>query len=743
MRAAADAVLRLGVSMLALGAAPALAQQTDAADPDVILVTAQKRTQDVLEIGGTVRVVGQAQLEARRVTEVRDLAALIPNLDVKEQVPGAMPVVTIRGVGLDDFSSANNPSAGIYIDEVYVASLAQMSFDFFDLERIEVLKGPQGTLYGRNSTAGAINIVTAKPKLGEFGARVAGGLGNWQSYDLEGMVNVPLGETAALRIAAKTIQQDKGFFRNRVNGENYGDRNLFLGRAQLHFEPTDALTIDAKIEGQRSRSGMGQPEFWGAIPSPANPGATCPGDRSCVDFFGYNDTDGDPFTGDWSVDNRYTIDQVSASLRVAYDFGGVTLTSVTGWQDFDREFLIDTDASPRRITDFGQEDHVRQWSQELRLSGETAGINWIVGGFYSYDHVETANPGFLQDLFNTTTLSQLEQDTRSAALFGNAEWPIAERLTLVTGVRYTWEEKEAVGGTVDFVSQPPASFLSLAPFGTGPVQISSVDDRISDRNWSWKVGLNWEVADSTLLYVSASQGVKSGGFFSGVTVNSAQLQPYLPERLIALEAGAKGRASDIGLTYDAAIFYYDYKDVQTFIRDTSGGLPIQRLGNVDSAEIYGLDADIQYRPVGLEALTLQAGLGLLHTRLSSFASSGGVVPAGNRLPNAPKVTFNGSAAYTIGLGDDLGLTLLGAVRQSGDAFKDALNDPLIAQGSFWMFDARATLASSPGGWEVALWGRNLSDTRYVVQGNNSQSLGYVYRFYNAPRTWGVSFAKRF
>lgn len=743
MTAVAKAVLCAGASVLALGAAPALAQQADGADPDIILVTAQKRTQDVLEIGGTVRVIGQAQLETRRVTEVRDLAALIPNLDVKEQVPGAMPVVTIRGVGLDDFSSANNPSAGIYIDEVYVASLAQMSFDFFDLERIEVLKGPQGTLYGRNSTAGAINIVTAKPKLGEFDGRVAGGVGNWQSYDLEGMVNVPLGETAALRIAAKTIQQNKGFFHNRVNDENYGHRNLFLGRAQLRFEPTDALTIDAKIEGQRSRSGMGQPEFWGAIPSPSNPGATCPGDRSCTDFFGYNDTDGDPFTGDWSVDDRYTIDQVSASLRIAYDFGGVTLTSVTGWQDFDRNFLIDTDASPRRITDFGQEDHVRQWSQELRLSGETAGINWIVGGFYSDDHVETANPGFLQDLFNTTTLSQLEQDTQSAALFANAEWPIAERLTLVTGARYTWEEKEAVGGTVDFVSQPPASFLSLAPFGTGPVQISSVDDRITDRNWSWKVGLNWEVADSTLLYVSASQGVKSGGFFSGVTVNSAQLQPYLPERLIALEAGAKGRASDIGLTYDAAVFYYDYTDVQTFIRDTSGGLPIQRLGNVDSAEIYGLDADLQYRPVGLEALTLQVGLGLLHTRLSSFASSAGVVPAGNRLPNAPEFTLNGSAAYTIGFGDDLGLTLLGAVRHSGDAFKDALNDPLIAQGSFWMFDARATLASTPGGWEVALWGRNLTDTRYVVQGNNSQSLGYVYRFYNAPRTWGVSFAKRF
>ena len=286
MTAIAQAALRIGVSLLALSAGPVLAQQADGSEADTILVTAQKRTQDVLEIGGTVRVVGQAQLETRRVTEVRDLAALIPNLDVKEQVPGAMPVVTIRGVGLDDFSSANNPSAGIYIDEVYVASLAQMSFDFFDLERIEVLKGPQGTLYGRNSTAGAINIVTAKPKLGEFGARVAGGLGNWQSYDLEGMVNVPLGDTAALRIASKTIQQNKGFYRNRVNGEDYGDRNLFLGRAQLRIEPTDALTIDAKIEGQRSRSGMGQPEFWGALPSPGNPGATCPGDRSCVDFFG-------------------------------------------------------------------------------------------------------------------------------------------------------------------------------------------------------------------------------------------------------------------------------------------------------------------------------------------------------------------------------------------------------------------------------------------------------------------------
>lgn len=730
------ALLSSTILGLALVAGPAFAQE--AVQLEEVTVTAQKRAQDVLDVGATLDVVGAGELESRRVEQVRDLTSVSSNLDIKEQVPGAMPIITIRGVGLDDFSSTNNPSAGIYVDEVYLASLAQMSFDLFDLERVELLKGPQGTLYGRNSTAGALNIVTAKPSTDGFAARAAAGFGAFKAYELEGMVNIPVSDTLAFRIAGKTLQQDEGYWYNRVIGSDIGRRDVWLGRAQLRWTPTDDLDVNLKVEGQRVRSEMGQGEFFGALPSPLSPGVACPGDSRCTDFFGYRDPDGDPFKGDWSGDHFYNIDQFGTSLKIDYDLGWATLTSVTGYANFARSFYIDTDTTPLRQTDFIQTDKIHQTSEELRLAGSRDRLEWLVGGFYSSDRVRVYNPGYLDDLLNTETFSTADQQTKSAAIFAHGEWALADTLSLVTGLRYTWEEKSDVGGTDDLVPLCPGSALSMAPCGSPPVRIASVDDKIEDTNWSWKLGLNWKLNPMSLVYASASQGVKSGGFFSGVAVNSAQLAPYEPEKLLAYEAGWKTRIPAAGLQLSASVFYYDYSDVQTFIRDNSGALPIQRLGNVDEADLYGADLDATWRPAALEGLTLQAGVGLLHTELGSFVASSGAVPAGNKLPNAPELTFNGSAQYDVTLSEAWILRLQGAGRYSDEMFKDALNDPLLTQDSYWTWDARAALVSTQSGWEVAAWGKNLSDE---VQGVNNTSLGYGFRTYNAPRTYGVSISK--
>lgn len=729
----------LRLALLASAALPGSALAQEATEVEEVTVTAQKRTQDLLDVGGSVSVVAAEQVAGRRVEQVRDLAALAPNLDVKEQVPGAMPVITVRGVGLDDFSSTNNPSAGIYIDEVYLASLAQMSFDFFDIERVELLKGPQGTLYGRNSTAGALNILTAKPSLAGFSARAAASYGNYQAADVEGMVNLPLGETVALRLAAKGLRQGEGFWFNRAIGEDIGRRKLALGRAQLRWTPSEDLDVIFKLEGQRARSEMGQGEFFGYVPTP---GAPCPGDPACANLFGYSDPDGDPFTGDWSGDHFYDIDQVAATLRIERRIGEATLTSVTGYANFARSFYIDTDASPLRLTDFIQTDKVHQLSQELRLSGETGKASWLVGGFYSRDGVRVYTPAFFENLFNTRLRSTADQETTSAAAFAHAEWSLSDRLSLVTGLRYTWEKKSNLGQVHDLVALCPASFLTMAPCGTPPIRIAFVDDTIRDKNWSWKLGLNYKPTPLTLLYLSASQGVKSGGFFSGFATSSAQLQAYEPERLIAYEAGWKTRLPEAGLSLSASAFYYDYKDVQTFIRDTSGALPIQRLGNVGKAELYGLDAEATWRPAALAGLTLQAGVGLLRAELGAFTTADGPVAGGNRLPNAPKVTFNLQARYERAVAEGWRLALQGAGHYSDDVFKDAINDPLVRQESYWSWDGRVALIGEESGLEFALWGKNLGDERHLTQGLNLPALGYGNRNYNAPRTYGVSIAKR-
>lgn len=725
---------------------PAFAQ--DAATPPdqldgEIIVTAQKRAQSTLDVGITLSVAGPEELTSRRIEAVTDLVAFTPNVTVKENVPGLVPVITIRGVGLNDFSATNNPSAGVYVDEVSLSSLALMNFDFFDLERMEALKGPQGTLYGRTATAGALNIVTAKPSLSGVEGRVAGSWGNYQTKDIDGMINLPVSDTLALRFAGKGIFQDKGYFYNVRLGRDIGRREVYLGRAQALWEPSDRIEVLLKAEGQRSRSELGSGEFFGVVPTPAVPAnSACPGAPQCADFLGYFDNDGNPFRGNWSVSPDYDLDQLNLTARIQADLGFANLTSVTGYIKFDRQWFADTDGGPLAQLDFATSDKVKQFSQELRLSGKTDAVDWLVGGFYSSDHVETFYAGDLSALFNTTTFSSSDQRSKSGAVFVNGEWRIADRLTLVTGLRYTSESRTNVGGTSDLVSRPPASFLSTAPFGSPPVPLAVSNAKITDTNWSWKIGVNWKPNPLTLVYASATQGIKSGGFFAGFATSSAQLLPYKPEKLIAYEVGLKGRAPSIGLNYSASAFYYDYRDVQTFIRDVVGTIPIQRLGNVNSAEVYGLDADFVFSPAALEGFNLNGGIGLLHTKLGSFSASSGPVAAGNRLPSSPEFSANIGAAYEFPVTSAISARFAVDGRYQSSAFNDALNDPLIATNQFWVWNARASLLRK-GDWDISIWGKNLADKRYVTSGTNLTALGLGFRVYGAPRTYGVSVSKSF
>lgn len=735
----------VAATSLTLSAFPANAAEPAPEPPEleVVTVTAQKRVQDTLDVGLNVAVVGAEDLAARRVTQVTDIAAFTPNIGIKENMPGILPVVTIRGVGLNDFSVVNNPSAGVYVDEVYLSSLALMNFDLFDLERMEALKGPQGTLYGRNSTAGAINVVTAKPDFSGREGRLAASYGDYEALDLEGMVNVPISDAFALRLAGKYVRQDEGYFLNRSLGRDIGRRDVRMVRAQARWQPTAGLEVLTKLEIQKSRSEVGAPEFFGLIPPPGAPASlVCPGSPGCLDLLGYRDVDGDPFKGEYSVDPSYDLDQRALTTRVNADLGWATLTSITGYIGFKREWGADTDAGPFPELDFIAKDRVRQLSQELRLAGSAGDTEWLAGVFASRDRVKTSYDGDLRALLNTRLYTFADQTSKSAAVFGNLEHRLTPTLNLVAGLRYTWEEKHNEAFDLDLVSECPASFLTLVPCGAGPVTLASIDRRIDDRNWSWKVGLNWKPDPLTLVYGSVSQGVKSGGFFSGVATTTAQLQPYRPETLIDYEVGMKQRIPEVGLSWSASAFYYDYKDVQTFIRDESGGLPIQRLGNVRKAEIYGADLDVSLSPRAIEGLEITAGLGLLHTELGAFASSAGLVPKGNRLPDAPKVSFNMAAAYTVRFTDEAQARVQVDGQRNGKSFKDALNDPLIAAPAYWQWNARASVFS-PDDWEVAVWVKNLADKRYLTQAVNNLPLGVGFRVYGAPRTWGVSVSKAF
>jgi iron complex outermembrane receptor protein len=461
----------------------------------------------------------------------------------------------------------------------------------------------------------------------------------------------------------------------------------------------------------------------------------------CTDFFGYTDTDGDPFTGDWPRDNQYDIDQLGATARIEGDLGFATLTSITGYIDFDRDFYIDSDASPLRQFEFNQKDHVQQWSEEVRLAGEAGRLNWVVGGFYSKDDVKVRTPGFLDNLFATEVMITADQETKSLGAFAQGEWSLTDSLSLVTGIRYTDEEKDYTGGTRDLNPFGASMLINpLCPGATQPCQLSFLDTSINDKFWSWRGGLNWRVNDDTLLYASVSRGQKSGGFFSGITLATAQLLPYSSEELTAYEVGWKTHLPAYGLRAEAAAFHYDYSDLQTFIRVDLGPISVQALGNVPEAEVQGIDASLDWQPV--DSLTLQAGIGLLDTELGSFATVAGPVAAGNKLPNAADVTGNLRAIYEWSVSANLVARVQGGAQYSDGMFKDAINDPIIAADAYWVYDARIAIGDLAGDWELAIWGQNLSDEQYVVQGLNS-GLGAGNRTYNAPGTFGVTLSKKF
>lgn len=732
-----------GASLLALSAAGA-ARAQDVLEE--VVVTAQKREQRLIDVGASVASFDAEAVRAARIETTTDLATQVPNVDVKENIPGAQAIVTVRGVGLNDFSSTNNSTVGLYVDDVFLASFAQMDFNFFDLDRIEVLKGPQGTLYGRNSTAGAINILSAAPSTAGNAGYLAGTLANYGRMEGEAWANLAASDDLAFRLSGKAVNQSDGYWRSRTLNRDLGEQDVLQGRAQMLWRPDEALSVRLKLEAEKNRSEIGVGKFFGTISTTAAP---CPDFRNpghCVNSHGYTDVTPDKFEGDWNHASPYRVSQWNGTGRIDADLGFARLASVTGYINFKRDFYIDADAGPASDAEFHQNDKVEQFSEEARLSGETGRATWIVGIYYSWDKVRTYAPGDFSSLFNTRVLITADQETTSRAVFGQVDWRLTDRLTLVTGARYTDEERDYVGGTRD-LNPFGLSFLCLAVGacapGPGQTQLSFTDSGVDDTNWSWRAGLNFKPSDEVLVYAALARGVKSGGFFNGITTSSLALAPYRPETLTDYEAGFKARLLDRTLSIEASAFWYDYEDLQTQTFTNVGAVSLIKLGNVDEATVKGLDAQAVWLPA--PGLTLTAGLGLLDTELGAFRTAGPAgpitVPKGNKLPNAPDLTANLQARYEWTVAGDWTVAVQGGAHYSDKVFKEALNTPYLSADSYWLADARVSV-TAPAGWEVAAWVKNLTDEAYVAQVTDN-GVGMGYRVFNAPRTYGVTLSYRF
>ena len=656
-----------------------------------VVVTSQKREQSLQEVPISVAAFDGGQLDALGVGEPNDIVKFIPNFKFQDR--GASDTYVIRGIGLLDFGDANEAPVGFYVDEVYKATTGGQTVQLFDLERIEVLRGPQGTLFGRNTTGGLFHAITRKPSDEfEFDASVQGG--SFGQHIIETAINVPFSDTIRGRLAYK-YNRDEGYQKNRAPvGGRFGSIDAWALRGHLAIDLSEdvSLLLSGNISEQR-----GTPVLF---------------NTDLVTGFPSNNFDSPDALTDDENDANDDTDLLDLSATLNWDISdNLTLTSITAFGRVERNYDERAGASPGGTGPLNSDRAIdaKQFTQELRLSGDSDGVSWVAGVYYFDDDKDDgvsnlANfPGF--PIFNDYT-----QDAESWAVFAQADWQLSDALTLVTGIRYTEDEKD-----LDLTGSAGGAPVSAQP-------------SIDTDNVTWRLGLDWQATDSTLLYANVSKGFKSGAFNTTTIADPRSTEPVGEEEVISYELGWKSRLSET-TTFNGAFFYSDYSDLQA--TDVVNGAS-SVLTSVGDATIYGAEFDLKMSPV--EALDLILAAGWLESEIDSDTPNFGVFDGGE-LRNTPQFTFSSIGVYTFDLGDQGSVAAQLAANWSDHYHVDEEATEPVFQSDFWLFDARVTWTSPDEKMSVALFGDNLTDEAYLT-GGATFALGSV-RSFGRPHAWGV------
>lgn len=781
--------LLISASALSLGM-PAKAQDVSSSESDgpntnEIIVTAQKRSQSINDVAATISAVSGEQLQDAGAVEFRDLEALSTNVNIQGAYGGggSNPNITIRGVGLSDFNDNNSSPAGVYVDEVYLVSPTMLSFGLFDLERVEVLKGPQGTLYGRNTTAGALNFHSRKPT-GELSAQAQVSYEQFDRVTMQGGVGGPLSDTFGLRVAA-TGDFGGGYMLNRVSGKKENDRNNWAARAVAKWEPSADLTVLTIVHLGRDKSELGHYQH-GALLDPVT-GQICADalagkllNNSCVDIAGYSDTDNNRSQGDYNLRPVTRYNSFGTSTRIDWNLGGVDLTSVTAYEELDGFRVDESDGSPNVMVETRYAVNVKQFSQELRLALNFGRLDLIVGGYAGRDTIRGNNDYDILGVFRPTfaTLpgvplsgflplgvdpsgafaarlnSSFRQRTTALAAFAHGIWEISPGLKFQAGLRYTDEEKSFKTRTIY-----EESAADLAAFGLSADGIIidlptdgatlGIPGKKSFNRLSWTTGLSYEPNNDLLFYGTVSSGFKSGGFNGGLILNAVEGTPYEQENLTAYEVGSKLSLFDRSVQLNGSFFYYDYADLQVFQLVNTGGVPVQILTNAADAEIYGLDAEANI--MLSDRLELRFGIGALSDKFKNAILSG-IDRSGDRLVGSPRFSFTGGMHYTVSLPSvgSLKAQLL-ARYQSSEIYEnfeiqDAAGNPDVLplkQKGYWTVDPRISIETFDGRWEFAIFAKNLFNVRPIAGALNLSDFGFAEVFVGPPRRIGASLSFSF
>lgn len=780
-------ILLAGVAhVAALVPQAAFAQTTTAASDtarptdgglDDIVVTANKREENLNDVGLTVSAIGATEIARSRISSLEDVAAAVPGLVFSPSTANT-PIFTLRGIGFNEAALAVYPAVSVYTDQVPLPFPVLATHAAYDLERIEVLKGPQGTLFGQNSTGGAVNYIVAKPTR-ELSAGVDLTYGRFNLIEANGFVSGPLTDNLRARIAVTNLYAGD-WQKSHVRNDSIGEQKYTAGRLLLDWDAAPGVTFSLNLNGWLDRSDPQAQQYAIFQPQP-------PETQQVLIDFPFVPT-GDARLADWSTgkyrprsDRDFWQAALRADIEVAQD---ITVTSLTSYAKFKQTQVTDGDGMELSSYDLSPNDgDIWAFNQELRIGNSgNSRFTWVLGGNFGkssvsenqilFYPVSAVNNPANNNIFQSGIYTK--QDMRDIAAFGNIEFELSDAVTLKGGLRYTDSRRDAeicgydagdgrinelftlLGNLLSGQTVPPLvdgdcysldpEFIPGAPFF----------DTLKENNVSWRVGADFRAAEDVLLYANVSRGFKGGSYPTVAAATFGQLAPAVQEKLTAYEAGFKATLADRAVQLNGAVFYYDYRDKQVRgkLLDPIFNL-LDVLVNVPKSTVKGAELDVTLRPVS--NLTFSGGVTYLDSQVDDYVGYNvlGQIQdfQGTMLPFTPKWTYSANVEYNFadlfeGGTPYVGATLSGRSGQSavfdGDNITlsgnpanrvvDNIQHPFYVPG-YATVDFRAGY-DADNGFRIMGFVKNAFNRYYVttvIPGSNTSS-----RYAGRPLTWGIT-----
>ena len=781
--------LSAGLGLLTAGA-PALAVAADAPQGastlEEIVVTARKRQENLQHTPIAVSAYTGAELEARGATDLGKVTQMTPNLLLtKMPTNGGVnsAAIYIRGIGQNDFVPTTDPGVGVYVDGVYLGRSVGAVLDLVDVERVEVLRGPQGTLFGRNTIGGAVSLTTKKPDE-NFGGKVVVRGGSDSRLDINGTLNVPLTDTLFTRFTAASFQQD-GYVTNTFNGrkQDLGNDNTIAARFAARWIPTDALEFNLSIDYSRDRENS-QPYLPVGIapvnsgPAPSmvlfhnaflsGPGLAAGGNPLAC-FLPANANDRSCYNAQWIDPTRKTVSS-DAPLYSNLDVWGASLTidwklndslrlrSITAYRTFEGEWSSDPDGSPLVISSaIDIYDH-EQVSQELQLLGELFDrrLEWIGGLYYYKENGKNINP---------VSFSQVElqsggfYDNKSWAAFGQGTFHVTDKLDLTLGARYTEDTKKylpdqyVVRDITGDVLEPLFGF-DPTPWEAGSRVVPFKRVKKATNKWVPMANLSYQWRDNLLTYLTYSEGFKGGGFSQRVFPPELSIPSFDPEYVTSYEAGFKFDGWDRRFRLNVAGFYVDYKDLQLVVTDPSRVGPF--VTNAGDAEMRGVEVETSLIPA--ERWLISGSFGYLDPKRTRLAGGVQGLTLDSRFEHISKYTANVQVQTTLSLGDwgELTPRFEWAFRSGHgtnannvpfDGVAPALNfglpNPALYQDDLHLLNASVRWNIKQSGASILAGVDNLTDKKFEIVGTFSDAFGYNSKVFDRGRQWYLQLTYEF